>query len=679
MLRFQSILLFLFSCNVLLSQDTLRISALSANETGKTILRFGPSSAEGLNFFIRNGISINFINEESGARQLLSAEMKPKELSWWKENFTVKDSLVGLAATLLYLPPNSVQTGEAENSIQQKADLLNNRFGFLMLTADRDMQVADALGMRFVHNHGKKSGKGIYEFVWNNCAHEMHCDTTWLMVDFAEEKMQAIAPTPQLKSMEKCIELNWDLPELTEFSGFYVYKIDNSGKEIKINPGIVIPATASGRAYYSYRDSVANYVPCRYVIKAVNAFGELSRPSAEVTGMARDYTAPSAAQELKIEAIENRKLILNWKRNPDTEKVNQRVFLASRIDGNYEAVSELIAADIHEFKYELPGDFDAAFFKILSLDTAGNGAWSLPAYGFIPDSIPPAPPTGLKGFVDTSAVVTLTWNAGEERDIIGYRVFYANAGDHMFTNLSGKPLADTVFRDTIARLTLTRDIFYRVVAVDHNYNHSEPSAPIALKRPDHIPPVAAVIKDTRVSETGLELSWINSSSTDLAEIRILIRKQGEASWKETAKTKKPDIPQTFTFSALEKATWYEVTIESADSTGHLTLCEKPYAFRTFDRGIRQAPQNLKASRVSGKKMVELSWDGNFPSGSRALIYRKAPDSPGLSKYDLVACTGKYTDNKIRVAGNYEYSLKIIYPDGGESIPVEAVKLNLSEN
>lgn len=663
-----------FFCNSLLSQDTVRISAISATELGKTILRFGPSSAEGLNNFIENGIKINYINDESGEITVLSADQKPRELNWWKQNFTAKDSLAALVATLLYLPENTIQTGEAENSIQQKADLLNNRFGFIMLTADRDMQVADALGMRLVHNHGKKSGKGIYEFIWNNCPPELNCDTTWIMVDYAETRTQATAPQPELHSKEKCIELSWNLPELTEFSGFYIYKLNKSGNAVKINPAIVIPAVAGGRAYYSFRDSVNNYELNTYFIRGVNAFGELSLPSAEVKGMARDFTPPSAAQNLKVEAVADRKLKLQWNRNSESEKVNQRVYLASRIDGDYEPVSEIIEAEINEYKYALPGDFDAAFFKILSLDTAGNGAWSLPAYGFIPDSIPPSAPKGLRGFIDTNAVVTLSWNPGEERDIIGYRVFYANAADHLFTNLSGKPLADTIFRDTIAKATLTRDIWYRIVAVDKNYNHSEPSIPVKLKRPDHIPPVPAVIKNASVSETGLELSWINSSSEDLAGIRILIRKQGAEIWMEAAKSSKPDIREEYTFSGLEKSSWYEVTIESADSSGHLTLCEKPYAFRTFDRGIRPAPKNLVAERIKDKKAIELKWEGDFPSGSRVLIYRKSPDSPGLTKYDLVSCTGKYLDEKITASGNYDYTIKIIYPDGGESIPMEAVKV-----
>jgi hypothetical protein len=580
--------------------------------------------------------------------------------------------LAGLAATLLFMPPGSIPSGDESNNLQQQADLLNNRFGFLMLTADRDMRVAEALGMYLEHKHGKQSGKGMYELVWNGCADGFACDTTWILVDYTEKSEPSMAPQPQLTELEKCLELHWELPEITEFSGFYIYRKDASGKEEKINPGIVIPAVRSGRGYYRYRDSVPNYEMNTYFIKGVNAFGELSKPSADISGMARDFTPPAAAQDLKAETGKLRSINLTWKKAEKTEVVKHQIHLSNAIDGPYEPISNVFETEENKFEYTLPGDYDAAFFKVLSLDSIGNGSWSLPAYGFIPDSIPPAIPGGLKGFIDTNAVVTLSWNAGEDRDIIGYRVFYANAADHLFTNLSGKPLADTVYRDTIAKATLTRDIYYRIVAVDRNYNHSEPSAPIRLKRPDHIPPVPAVIHDAKVNETGLELSWINSSSADLAGIRLLIRKQGESKWLEIEELKIQPLPQKHVFSGLATSTWYEVTIESADSSGHRTMCEKPYAFRTFDRGIRPAPEHLKANRLENKKAIELSWEGNFPAGSKVLVYRKAPAAPGLTKYDLVTCTGKYTDEKISPTGNYEYTIKIIYPDGGESIPVDAV-------
>ncbi len=73
-------------------------------------------------------------------------------------------------------------------------------------------------------------------------------------------------------------------------------------------------------------------------------------------------------------------------------------------------------------------------------------------------------------------------------DIRGFNVFYSNKPDHEFSLLTKTPLTDTVFRDTISLKTLTKKIYYKVVAVDYNSNYSKFSQILELKRPDVVPP-----------------------------------------------------------------------------------------------------------------------------------------------------------------------------------------------
>src|SRR5690606_38657836 len=122
------------------------------------------------------------------------------------------------------------------------------------------------------------------------------------------------------------------------------------------------------------------------------------------------------------------------------------------------------------------------------------------------------PPTGLTGKIDTNGIVTLRWAMGREPDLMGYRVFMANAPDHEFTNLSPAPFADTTWTDTITLKTLTKRICYKVVAVDRNFNHSAMSAMLTLTKPDIIPPVAPVFSGYSVTDGTVMLKFVPSSS-----------------------------------------------------------------------------------------------------------------------------------------------------------------------
>lgn len=90
-------------------------------------------------------------------------------------------------------------------------------------------------------------------------------------------------------------------------------------------------------------------------------------------------------------------------------------------------------------------------------------SWTVPA-----DSIPPAPPQDLSGFLNDNGVVVLSWSANSESDLQGYKVYYGTSSRaYVFSRLIGN---QTVY--TLNQLEAGKIYYFAVTAVDTSGNES---------------------------------------------------------------------------------------------------------------------------------------------------------------------------------------------------------------
>jgi hypothetical protein len=272
----------------------------------------------------------------------------------------------------------------------------------------------------------------------------------------------------------------------------------------------------------------------------------------------------------------------------------------------------------------------------------------------------------LTGFIDTNSVVHLSWDAGQEKDLQGYRVFFANAPDHEFSNLTPKPISATAYNDTIVKRTLTKHIYYRIAAIDNNYNHSAVSPWIKIRRLDIIPPDAPVLKNVFVKDSTIELSWHNSSSDDVVMHQLLRRAGGEKNWKTIAQWEGYPTKTDFIDENTIPKTYYEYTMLARDSSNLVSENAPVLAVRAYDSGRRTGIEQVRVVYNAEKKRNEIQWE-YAPIGKYSfIIYRSYKDS-GLAKYARVENDLRtFNDRDLIGSGNYTYAIKVIYIDGGES-------------
>jgi fibronectin type 3 domain-containing protein len=98
------------------------------------------------------------------------------------------------------------------------------------------------------------------------------------------------------------------------------------------------------------------------------------------------------------------------------------------------------------------------------------------------DSTPPAPPRGLI-VIPGEGVVSLTWDAGDERDLLGYVVYRREPPQLVPVRLTEQPIPGTTFTDRTARRGAT--YIYTVTGVDRSprRNESVPSTEVEITVP----------------------------------------------------------------------------------------------------------------------------------------------------------------------------------------------------
>jgi fibronectin type 3 domain-containing protein len=345
-------------------------------------------------------------------------------------------------------------------------------------------------------------------------------------------------------------------------------------------------------------------------------------------------------------------------------------------EGPFKPVNEeVISPDKRTFIHSSPDEDGRNYYIVTAVDTSGNYKHSLTAYEPIPDKTPPNQPKALRGEVDTNGVVTLKWDRGEADDLMGYRVFRANTMDHEYVQLTRKPLQDTIFNDTLSLHTLTKKVFYKVVAVDNNFNHSGFSTPLKVKRPDIIPPVAPKIKAVRLRGDSVKIHWVPSSSRDASTNSLLRKENGK--WLQIGAF--GNATTSFTDYLSEGRQVASYAMVAKDESGKISDTSNIRSVRKIQFYKVDGVDEIQATYNSENKVVELSWDYSGNDQVFYVIYR-GQEKQGMRMYETAKNDQRsFYDKRLQEGTNYRYAIRVKRQDGKTSPLSSDVSVMINEN
>lgn len=466
---------------------------------------------------------------------------------------------------------------------------------------------------------------------------------------------------------KKIVSVEWDSKKVTDQSlGFYVeHAMDKPKNGSYLSELPFIPFSTQFEV--EDKKSTQNDEPLEghfhyYRVHGLDAFGVPSLHSEwkEIYVPLNIYAVPFIDT---IQAKETQRIIeVSAALLKNNSNAQSWVLLRSEEkDENYiEMETRPFTDSITTFSITGKASGDHYYYKI-QLVNKDDTVSSMPYYFFTLDQEPPNPPSDLEGTIDEKGRVTINWNAPEDDDIQGYRVFRGNHKREEFIEKTTELNNVLSFNDTLALDNLTSKVYYFVQAVDQNFNNSIPSDTILVHKPDTIAPMAAAMKSVKILDTSIVVSWANSQSNDLVRT-FLIRND------------------TDTISlTMDQTSYIDTLIEAGNYYSYQLVCEDEQRNQSrsqvfsqyYETGIRKPLKEFTVEVDRANKQVVLSWEAPKEAVFSYKIMR-AKDDGKLTYIKSISDPSvlTYIDKNVNAGRKYTYSINYMTEEGIQSIPAK---------
>lgn len=594
----------------------------------------------------------------------------PLPLKDW-EKIVPKDKYAAIAAQALY--GKTFKLEEKSNNVFQminKSKELENRFSFSLFCADQSLDVANYMGLKLMDKFLKYGEKYLYKVYTAVPKNIMEIDTGYVFVEADKITPIPVPAQVKLEFGDKTALVSWNKVYYESiFSAYYIERSEDGMNFKRVNEEPYVNAqnslnTSPERIFY--QDSIPeNNKTYFYRIVGRTYFGEYSEPSEILKG--QGFTKPTFEADIfGANIIDNSKVLLKWTvaTNDKSSIKGFRIAASDKVNGKYENIDKtIIPNDTREFILDKP--LASGYYIVKVIDNKGNEYKSMPYMVQLKDNLPPVKPVGLKAEIDSLGVLKLKWLKNKEFDIEGYRVYAANNLHEEFSQVTNAALKDTVFYDTINVNTLSSQIFYKVVALDHHFNPSEFSSILTLEKPDKIAPVAPSFSNLISTDTSVFLEWKTGGSKD-AKRNILLRSvAGSGEWKEIAFFNSDKVLH-YSDKGIEKGITYEYSMVAEDYHKNRSSRSSSVKAKLIDNGVRPELKNVKATADRANKNILLKWDYSLPDVERFFIYRGEAGKPLRLYKSIDAGTKEFKDNALLIDTKYVYQVRAKFKDGSSS-------------
>jgi fibronectin type 3 domain-containing protein len=613
------------------------------------------------------------------SKVLNNLPIKPRPLNDW-EQIVQHDQYAAVIAQALYGKDFEV-SGGGNNGIArimaQSAEQ-EQRFSVSLYAADNSFQAAVMAGWGWEDRTVSPGEKYLYRIRSLAPATRLSIDSSGVFIGLQDHETLPKPGDIGAVFGDKHVVLSWDYSVLQRYYNSWIVERSKDGGQ-HFERATSMPVTnfnerekkASPRMYFvdSLEDNNTVY---HYRIRGISSFGETGPPSAAAIGKGRHML--SYSPNIRSNRInEQGKMTLSW----DFEEAGNALIKgfalnqASRESGPYKTVLTNIAPGQRSLEYDklLPSNY----FTITAIAKEGESTTSFPVLVQPVDSIPPAPPAGLSGSIDSSGVVTLSWKANTENDLLGYKIFRAsNIGDEL------SPLVDTVFfkaafRDSVTVKSLNSRVYYAVMALDQRYNQSAMSAILEIRKPDLIPPSSPLFSEYRVVKGKVILSWVNSRDEDIAAHLLYRKDHADSSGKWALLQTFLNGAQSYTDINAAGGETYTYIILAKDSSGLESRPAQPVTVTIPPDPGSISVKTLNAIANREERYIELSWSSHLDNVTEYQLFKGVEGQP-LTLWKIVPPGARrLTDDALKVNTTYEYGIRAIR--NGLNGPLKKVKIS----
>ena len=547
------------------------------------------------------------------------------------------------------------------NSISGKPEDLN---GFLiliiMIKSVEYTEFADFLGIQY-HDKTAIKGKSYKYKIVNASGKTMGISKTITYNNF--EKINA--PDSCKIDVKEYIPLIAWKPNTNKFFGYYVYRSNEKGKEkTRITKQAIIVAKNDKGEYpkYNFNDDTMSIGDVYYYnVVGIDYFGQESKLSKELIAVIKDETPPSPPASLKA-TVTGKHIQLFWETTNSPDLAGYNVYKSLKRDTDYVKVNSNLIDKKFQIFNDTASDIGVLYYKVASVDTAGNEAFSYVRPVDITDVFPPETPKNVICTADTG-IINISWKANQESDLMGYYIYrtITKTSSNNYTLINIDPITENKFSDTLPKLARNK-FYYKIVAIDTSYNRSGYSDFAVIGMPDVTAPKKPIIKSITVTDNHLQVEWFQNFEIDLAGYNIYRQAKGDT----TNKAKKLNISPinkditVFTDLFAKPGIEYRYTIIAFDTSGNKSNSSDAFPAVLPSKTTNNLSfANFKILHQKGKKQVKLLWKIKRPGNIKGyIVYRKEATNARLKPITgLINNQEEFTDKGTQNNKSYTYQIR----------------------
>lgn len=512
----------------------------------------------------------------------------------------------------------------------------------LSLAAIFDSQVAKHLGIYFEDNSVVNGKKYNYKVVDAQSGKELSVLNGLVAGEapLAPENFKGIQEKQNVK-------LSWKNNE--DFMGCNIYR-----NGIKINSEPVMANLEKSGYQIGYVDANLAEGSYAYVLKGITFLNTESQASAEIKIEVKDATPPSVVKGFKAER-KNDEVVLVWQASKDKDLSGYNVLKSNDKGKTFTKINKQLISDpkyVEKLDEASSGTFQ---YQIEAVDKSNNTRKSVPVSVFVPDHNAPAMPKEMTSKSE-SGKITLSWQANNEKDLAGYRIYRGLKDDdeNEMLLLNVTPQTQTNFVDTFNEKAGTKFI-YKVTAVDKAFNES-PQAALWVQLPDVVPPAAPFLHEATYERNQINLKWdavINDAILGYDVYRVFEEREEKIN-------AEPITSTNFSDTENSKRGILHYYIKAIDSAKLTSKPSNKIAVTTASFGNKDL--KIALSQDIRAKKVTISYEGlNSEEIQSMKLFRKSDDS-GFVRIPFVVNQNGITDETSEENKIYEYYLEVLTKD-----------------
>jgi hypothetical protein len=440
-----------------------------------------------------------------------ASQNKPMQLIQKQRKKTyeyVKNNISKKLAFMIY-PYKNVKSF---NEKYKMAYLLDNVQGARKGIILRDNKLANALGVYFVDKSVRMKQKYRYTIeVYENGKKVAY--NSFDIKTFKAMKPKAITDL-KIINEENFVALKWNIT--SPFDIYNVYRKDpKSSQYIKINKAM-ISVNKSMKYYFKDKNLKPNRM-YKYAVSVVDPFGQESEYSFEMVGYLKSKKEKNPISNIKS-VINNKYIKLMWDEVKQKD-ISYNIYRSVEITAGYKRLNKKpLKKPVYIDKdFSLNKNY---FYYVTIVKNKKESEPSVKKPVSIKDTTAPSTPKNFKVDVKAGEFI-LNWDKVDAKDLLGYRVYRTmDDTNRHWEMITKKELVDNHFIHKVPK-TLSRNFyFYKISAVDKDFNESKFSKSIKVKLPDVTAPKQPVITEYKVYENILSLKWNNIIVYDMDHFNL---------------------------------------------------------------------------------------------------------------------------------------------------------------